>query len=154
LTNGQKKALHVAARQVGLNDAQRRILQRQVGGFYSAADSTATRHGFIAVMAALEEMAFSRGLKWPWTVSYWRDQRRAARPNDALVYAVRREARRLGLAEDQVVRFLSGPHMSGGVAADLESAPAYWLIRLLEALKAIRRRAAIPRTSARRAAYG
>jgi hypothetical protein len=37
----------------------------------------------------------------------------------------------------QLDAFLAGPHMSGGDCTGIASAPAYWLSRLLEALKAM-----------------
>ena len=142
LTNGQKKALHLAARAAGVDEAARRLIQRNVGGFHSAADRTATRQGFIAVMAFYESRCASgRAGHLPgFTPGYWKGQDETANPTDAIVFRIRREAKALGLNQARLNAFLAGPHMSSGAYDDVTACPAYWLRKLLEGLKAIRRR--------------
>ena len=143
LTTGQKRALHLAARAAGVDEPARRLIQRNIGGFHSAADRTATRAGFIAVMSFYEKRCgghlagFSKG--------YWAGEDERANPADALVHRIRKEARALGMAEARLEQFLAGPHMSAGACRELATAPAYWLGKLLEGLKAIRRRTAAGR---------
>ena len=140
LTNGQKRALHAAARQAGVDEDQRRIIQRNVGGFYSAADKTASRQGFIAVMAFYERRC--GGALEGNTAGYWQAENDKANPTDGLVFACRKIAGRLGLSNGQLDAFLAGRHMSCGACQSLEGAPAYWLRKLLEGLKAIEGRGA------------
>lgn len=138
LTNGQKKALHVAARNAGLTDDQRRLVQRQIGGFHSAADRRAGREGFIAVMRFYEDRA---GGRLPGcTAGYWAQQDDQANPTDALVHLCRKHAAALGMTVEQLDAFVAGEHMSRGACVDVETATAYWLRRLLEGLKAMARR--------------
>ena len=160
LTTGQKRALHAAARRA-LGDQfdgaelehMRRQIQRRIGGFHSAADRTATREGFIQVMAFYEELCARRGVRLERTGGhpaakqrggdpdrYWRDQAAAARPGDALRYRLRAEAARVGMDRAALDEFIRGPHMSGGACADVDSASPYWLRRCLEAIKAIGQR--------------
>ena len=142
LTNGQKKALHAAARQAGVGDDQRRMIQRNVGGFHSAADPTATRYGYIQVMAVLEELG--GGALRGNTAGYWLAEARAARPDDALRFAIRRQGRLLGWSAERLDAFLASGHMSSGACGSVDAAGRYWLHRLLDALKAIRGRHEIP----------
>lgn len=135
LTNGQKRALHVAAREAGLTEEERRIVQRTVGGFHSAADRTATRVGFIRVMAHYEELCGGR-LSGK-TRGYWASQSDRADPLDAMRYAIREQANLLGWRPEQVDRFLASDHMSSGRYRRVRDAPAYWLHRLLSALKVL-----------------
>jgi len=139
LSNGQKRALHAAARQAGLTEAERRLVQRNVGGFHSAADRTATREGFIAVMAFLE--ARCGGRLNGCGEGYWRGQDAAANPLDRLRWRIRREAEARGWTEADAEAFLASRHMSGGACRLLAEAPAYWLTRLLQALIEMNRRA-------------
>jgi len=138
LTNGQKKALHAAARAAGIDDAGRRLIQRNVGGFHSAADRTATRAGFIACMAFYEARCGGRlmGAR----TGYWTAEDEKASPTDALVRRCRQEADALGMGPAEVNHFLAGGHMSSGQYDDLATCPAYWLRKLLEGLKAIGKR--------------
>ena len=135
LSNKQKMLLHVAAAQAGVSEDDRRMIQRNVGGFHSAADTTTTREGFIAVMAFYESRA--GGALRGFTRGYWQGQDAQANPTDALVHRVRQEAYRMGMSDRQLDLFIAGPHMSGGACESVETAPAYWLRRCLEALKAI-----------------
>lgn len=138
LTNGQKRALHAAARQAGVDDEQRRLIQRNIGGFHSAADKTATRQGFIAVMAFYERRC--GGCLAGSTRGYWAFEDDKANPTDGLVFACRKTASRLGLSNGQLDAFLAGRHMSCGACESIEQAPAYWLRKLLEGLKVIAKR--------------
>jgi hypothetical protein len=148
LTLGQKKALHSAARealgQAGYDaqelESMRRTIQQRIGGFWSAADRRASRFGFIAVMAFYEQLA--GGQLTGFTKGYWGDQDHRSNPTDALLYAVRRQAAAMGLSPDGLNRFLASKHVTGGAYTNVAEAPAYWLRRLLEALKAITRRTA------------
>jgi len=142
LTNGQKRALHAAARQAGVTEMERRFIQRNLGGFHSAADRTATRLGFIRVMAHYEDACSGR-LRGC-TPRYWRSQADAARPGDALRFACRRQAEALGWPAERLDAFLAGPHMSGGRAASVAAAGPYWLHRLLDALNAMLARRQTP----------
>jgi hypothetical protein len=144
LTNGQKKALHSAARQAGLSEIERRMLQKSRGGFESAAAEGWTRQGFIRVMAALETLC--QGQVRGCSPGYWRDQERQATPGDGLRWRITQLAGELGFSSDQLDAFLSSRHMSGGKFLHLADAPVYWLTRLLDALKAIqsRRKAGVP----------
>ena len=138
LTNGQKKALHSAARQIGLADELRRSVQRRLGGFYSAADRTATRHGFLAVMAFLEGQAGGR-LRGN-THGYWQAAYEKEDPESALRYKARALGADLGMDPGDLDRFVASDRVSGGRAADLASAPRWALRKLVEALKAMRER--------------
>ena len=138
LTAGQIKALHAAAREAGVPEDLRRSVQWHVGGFHSCSDRTAGRAGMIAVMAFYELRAGGslRGC----SPGYWQSEDARANRTDALVYACRREARAMGLSDRQLDAFVAGSHMSNGACADVATATAYWLRKLLDGLKAIRRR--------------
>jgi len=138
LTNGQKKALHVAARSAGVPEDMRRGLQLRIGGFYSAADATAARQGFIAVMAFYE--ARCGGRMGACTAGYWAGENAKANPTDSLVYRIRAEAAALDMTEPSLDAFLAGEHMSRGACESVATAPAYWLRKLLQGLIEIRKR--------------
>jgi hypothetical protein len=138
LTNGQKKALHCAARQAGIAEPMRRSIQRRLGGFYSAADRTATRHGFLAVMAFLEDRAGGR-LRGN-TAGYWQAAYEKEDPESALRYKARLLGADLGMDGGDLDRFVASTRVSGGRARDLATAPRWALRKLVEALKAMRER--------------
>jgi len=138
LSNRQKALLHSVPAALGIDEAQRRLIQQNVGGFYSAADRTCSRQGFIAVMAFYEQR--SGGPLRGFTPGYWSAEDRDANPADALRYRVRRMAAEMGLPADELDRFIAGKHMSSGACAGLDDAGAYWLRSTIEALKVIRRR--------------
>lgn len=142
LTNGQKRALHAAAREAGLGDEQRRMIQGNVGGFRSAADLAATRYGYIQVMGVLEDLA--GGTLRGNTAGYWLAEARKAQPDDALRFAIRRQGRLLGWSDVQLDAFAASAHMSSGACESVDAAGRYWLHRLLDALKAIRSRQETP----------
>lgn len=134
----QIKLLHVIPRKLQIDDPQRRLIQRNVGGFHSAADRTATREGLIAVMAFYEDRA---GGRLPgFTEGYWQSQDKKANPTDRITWRCRKEARDLGLSAGQLDAFVAGPHMSRGAYATLADCPAYWLRKVLQALVEIHRR--------------
>ena len=137
LSNRQKMLLHVAASAAGADEAERRLVQQNVGGFYSAAEPV-TRQGFIAVMAFWEHKA--GGTLASFTESYWQAEDAKANPTDAVIHRIRTEAAALGLGRQQLDAFAAGKHMSNGRYATVDQMPAYWLRRCLEGLKAIRRR--------------
>jgi len=138
LTNGQKKALHSAARQAGVPEQMRRSIQRRIGGFYSCADRTATRWGFLAVMAFLEGRAGGR-LRGN-TAGYWQAAYEKEDPESALRYKARALAEDLGMDSGDLDRFIASDRVSGGRARDLGSAPRWALRKLVEALKAMSQR--------------
>lgn len=139
LTNGQKKALHAVARQAGLNDEQRRVLQKGIGGHVSAADRAWTRAEFIRVMAHYEREYCGGEIRGNMP-RYWQDQLAALGPNDSLVWRIRQEAAGLPdpMTDAQVDAFLA--RMTGSEIAKVADANAYWLSRLIEGLKALRKR--------------
>ena len=67
LTNNQKRAIHCAARQAGIDPRKQedtyRLVLWNVGGFRSAADRSARRNGYIAVMAFFEELKFGSAME-------------------------------------------------------------------------------------------
>jgi len=138
LSRKQKMLLHTVPAAMGIDDHERRLIQRNVGGFHSAADKTCTREGFIACLAFYEDRA--GGSLAGFTAGYWRGEDRKANPTDAIAWRCRQEAQAMGLAADQLDAFVAGPHMSRGAYATLADCPAYWLRKVLEGLKAIRRR--------------
>ncbi len=132
--------LHTVPAGLGITEAERRIIQRNVGGFFSAADKTCTREGFVAVMAFYESRAPGNCLPGG-TPGWWAAQvEKNSEPNDSLIRRIRQEAFKMGWSEQQIVLFLSGKHMSNTSYPSINDAPRYWLIRLLEAIKAIRKR--------------
>lgn len=140
LTNGQKRALHAAAREAGIEEWARREIQQRIGGFYSAADRSASREGYIAVMAFYESRCGGR-LSHS-SPGYWAGEDARANPTDALAHKAVALARGLGLSPEQLDDWIAGPHMSSGAAPNVQDASAYWLRRAIEGLKAIGRRRA------------
>ena len=139
LSNKQKAMLHWVPQRLGLSDAERRIIQRNVGGFYSAADRTCTREGCIAVMAHYEG-CFPDGRIPGSAVGYWAEECAKASPVDTLVFRIRAEAAALGWTDVDVDMFLASKHCSSGRYQSIDEAPLYWLTRVLEALKAMHSR--------------
>ena len=144
LTNKQKALLHMAAEKLGIDEAQRRIIQQNVGGFFSAADRTAGHEGFCAVMAFYEDR--SGGRLAGCTEGYWRDShaKNAGRvPTHRLIRRIDSEADLLGWTRLHVDNFLAGKHMTSGGHTSVQDAPAYWLRRLLQALIEMNKRGAL-----------
>ena len=140
LTNGQKRALHAAAREAGIDDADRRMIQWNVGGFHSAADRTASRYGFVCVMAFIE--ARCGGQLRGNTPGYWQAARDGSSESSAMEYAIRADARRLGWSDADVDAFVASTHMTSGAFGELAGLPPYWLARVRQALIEISRREA------------
>jgi len=137
LTNGQKKALHVAAKQAGVPEDMRRTIQHQIGGFHSAADRLASRYGFICCMAFYEDRA--GGSLAGCTPGYWAGERERENPESAVRHAILAEMAALGWTRGQLDEWAGGPHMSGA-GGGLDGLSAYWLGRVLQGLKAMRAR--------------
>ncbi len=138
LTNGQKKALHSAARQAGVPEWLRRSVQRRIGGFHSCADRTATRNGFLAVMAYLEDWA--GGCLRGNTPGYWRAAYEREDPESALRFKARALAADLAMDSGDLDRFVASDRVSGDRARNLATAPRWALRKLVEALKAMLKR--------------
>jgi len=141
LSRKQKMLLHSIPHKLGIDEAQRRIIQWNVGGFYSAADPV-SREGFIAVMAHYERAAGGHlgGLGFNFTRGYWRAEAEKGLPSDAQREMLRRLASQIGMAPASLDSFLAGPKMSSGACAGLADCPPYWLGRAIEAAKAILKR--------------
>jgi len=122
-----------------VSEADRRLIQQNIGGFYSAADRTASRVGFLRCMATFE---WRCGGALPWgTHHYWRQAADEADPLDGLRWRIDRMAESLGWSAGDVDAFLASDHMTSGRYGSVREAPRYWLSRLLDALKAIHARA-------------
>ena len=141
LSNKQKMLLHAVPNKLGIDQAQRRIIQWNVGGFYSAADPV-TREGFIAVMAHYELTAGGDlgELGFFSTPGYWKAEAAKALPSDGQRELLRRLAGQIGMTPASLDAFLAGPKMSSGACAGLADCPPYWLGRAIEACKAIGKR--------------
>jgi len=144
LTNKQKMLLHVVPGKLGIDDEQRRTIQRTVGGFESAADRKATHAGFAAVMAFYEDRA--GGTLEGYTPSYWRHSHERNEAGgggqDRLVYLIRQQATQMGWSAADVEHFLSSKHCSSGLFGKLRQASNYWLSRCLDGMKAMAKRQA------------
>jgi len=138
LTNKEKALLHMIPSKLGIAAAERRVIQRNVGGFHSAADRTATHEGFAAVMAFYEDR--SGGCLDGYSPGFWCGRAEKALPTDRLLYRIARLAKSMGWTPGDVDLFLASDHMSSGGYASVQEAPTYWLTRLLEALKKISQR--------------
>ena len=139
LSNKQKAMLHWVPAKLGISNTERRIIQRNVGGFYSAADKTCTREGFIAVMAFYESKFSDRRIP-TFSVGYWDKENTKASADDTIIFRIRSEAAALGWTDVDVDLFLASKHCSSGLYKSIDEAPMYWLVRLLEALKAMHNR--------------
>lgn len=135
LTNRQKTVLHVVPAALGIDEPARRLIQRNVGGFHSSADKTATHEGLAAVMAFYERTA--GGCLRGYTRDYWAKADAVKNPTDRLLWRVRRQAAELGITAAQLDAFVAGDHFTRGTFARVEDLPATWLRKLVEALKAI-----------------
>jgi hypothetical protein len=143
LTNGQKKALHSAARQAGVPEDMRREIQWHVGGFYSAADKTANRYGFLCVMSFLEAKA--GGTLAGCTASYWTDHRDRSSEHAATDFAIDRSRQELGWTPADLDAFIASKHMTSGACDSMEQLTHYWRHRVRSALAAmLKRKAARP----------
>jgi len=138
LSRKQKMLLHAVPTKLRIDDAQRRIIQWNVGGFYSAADGV-SREGFIGVMAHYEMVAGGDlgRLGFAFTRGYWQAECRRAMPAASQREHLRRLAAGIGMTPDGLDAWLAGPKMSSGACAGLADCPPYWLKRAIEACKAI-----------------
>ena len=138
LSRKQKMLLHAIPSRLGIDAAQRRIIQWNCGGFYSAADPV-TREGFIGVMAHYEMTAGGDlgKIGFAFTPGYWRDQADRACPADGQRELLSRLAVQIGMAPAALDAFLAGPKMSSGACTGLADCPPYWLRKAIEAAKAI-----------------
>jgi len=141
LSRIQKMLLHTIPAKLGIDAAQRRIIQWNVGGFCSAADPV-TRQGFICVMAHYEIVAGGDlgVLGCSCKPGYWRAEADKAAPADSQREHLRRLACQIGMAPAALDAFLAGPKMSSGACTGLADCPPYWLGRAIEACKAIVKR--------------
>jgi hypothetical protein len=138
LSKRQLAAIHQAAQAAGLDDAAYREALLKQAGVRSAKDPHLTREGFIRVMTHFE--ALCSGRLPGFTPGYWFGQDMRGDPRDSLLAAVRREAAALGFSDEELDRFLASEHMSNGRYQSLKDAPKEWLSKLLDGLKAVRRR--------------
>lgn len=142
LSRKQKALLHQVPTRLGISEAERRLIQWNAGGFYSAADKTVTRAGFIGVMALYERLAggslASIGL--PHTAGYWAAELARACPADALRFHLMRLAAEVGLTGSRLDAWIAGDRLSHGACTGVADAPPYWLQRAVEGVKAMRRR--------------
>ncbi len=143
LTNKQKAMLHMIPNTLGIDDAQRRIIQRNVGGFHSAKDTTATHEGFAAVMAYYEQQA--NGKLDGYTAGYWQAQHEknenaGGHDNNRIIYRILQAGDLLGMGRLDVEAFLASDHMSGGMFVSLDDCDYRWLQKLLDGLSARIRR--------------
>jgi hypothetical protein len=139
LSNKQKARLHQAAQAAGYTDKERyrEVLQKEAG-VRSSADLRITREGFIRVMAFFEGQCAGQLPRS--SPGYWFGESMRADGTDSLRVAVERERTALGWSPETLEAFLAGPHLSAGKCPRLADATAYWLSRLLDAMKAMRKR--------------
>jgi len=146
LTNRQKTLLHVVPGQLAIPDCDRKTIQRNVGGFTSAADRDATHEGFAAVMAHYERTAggelpsFTPGF---WAAAHGRNEREGGGTAGRLRYAIGRQAANMGWTPNDVDEFLAGKHCSDGKCQSTEDVTAYWLSRCLNGMRAIAERSTL-----------
>lgn len=132
----------MAAKEAGIDpradEDQYRLVLRNVGGFRSAADKTASREGFIAVMAFFEERAGGKLSRAD--AGYWQGQDAQFNPRDPLIWKIRQQAKQLGMTDGELDAFLASKHMSSGSYSRLADAPTRWLSKVLDGLRAIAHR--------------
>ncbi len=143
LSNKQKKLLHMIPAKLGIDSAERRVIQQNIGGFYSSADQTASHAGFAAVMAHYEAKAGGK-LDY-YTAGYWKGQAGKADgqhgDTSRLLWRIRKEAERLNWEyPGDVEAFLASDHMSCGQYTSVDDCPVYWLTRTLDAMLAMIKR--------------
>jgi len=138
LSRRQLAAIHRAAQAAGYDDARYRLVLQNLAGVRSAKDPRLSRAGFIRVMAFFE--GESKGVLPGFTAGYWRDQDRGVDPAASLRVACRRAALALGWTDADLDAFLASARCSNGRFRALADAPAYWLSRALDALKAMAKR--------------
>ena len=141
LSRKQKMLLHAIPNKLGIDKAQRRLIQWNVGGFYSAADAV-SREGFICVMAHYEMTAGGDlgPLGFNFSRDYWKAEADKASPADGQREHLRRLAVQIGMTPASLDAWLAGPKMSSGACTGLADCPPYWLGRAIEGAKAISQR--------------
>lgn len=139
LTNKQKKLLHMIPARMGIDNEQRRTIQRNVGGFESAADKAATHEGFVSVMAFYESR--NGGRLSGYTEGFWTSaNERNAGGGGALSrlrWTIRNLAQKMGWTDTDCDTFLESKHCSSGTYDSLDHADRYWLGRCLDGMKAM-----------------
>jgi hypothetical protein len=130
--------LHQAAAAAGLSREAYRTVLRNVAGVVTSTDPQFTREHLIAVMAFFEGEC--KGRLAGFTAGYWRAENAKSDPRDSLRFACRREAKAVGFTPEDLDGFLASRHCSSGRFSRVDDAPAYWLSRCLDGLKAMRER--------------
>ncbi|MBE3096981.1 MAG: hypothetical protein IMZ44_07605 [Planctomycetes bacterium] len=150
LSNRQKQSAVLAAKAAGLSTEHRHMVQASILGVESLT-ADVDRHKFIRLMAYFEEhtadevldggeFAVGGGRCPGFSPGYWAAEAARSNPASAILYKVRAEGRRLGMGDEDLDRFLASDRCSSGRESRITQAPVGWLVRLLEALKAIRQR--------------
>jgi hypothetical protein len=87
MTSDQIKLIHVARRQVKIDEPQYRLLLRNVGGVDSSKDLG--KHGLEAVMAVFEDMGFRSTMHGP---TFYRDRFRSSAASPEQLHKLRQMA--------------------------------------------------------------
>jgi cytochrome c2 len=140
LSAKQKMLLHTVPQALGISDEERILIQRSLGGFHSAADPTAGREGFIAVMAHYESRSPGGQIAGN-TPGYWQTEDRKVTSGEAgrqaKIAMIRKACAQLNWSDQTLNNFLCGPRMSSGLFGHADEASDYWLRKCLQALLAI-----------------
>lgn len=130
MTTSQTRLIHIAKRQIGLNDLQYRLILNNVGGV--ASSTMLDNNGFERVMACFEEIGFRMDAK---SATYWRDK--VASRNSGKINE--REARKIEAMAALTKYKLPGLVMriSGGKTDRVEQLDSRQAYNLIETLKAI-----------------
>lgn len=134
LSRAQKTSAVLAAKAAGLSEEHRHMVQAAILGVESLT-ADVDRHKFIRLMAYHE--AHANGRCPGFSAGYWAAEAARSSPASALLYKVRDEGRRLGMTDADLDRFLASDRCSSGRCASVASATVGWLVRLVEALKAM-----------------
>lgn len=127
MTPAQTKLLHIAARQVGLNDRQYRMVLQNVAGVASSTSLTNTQ--FEQVMAVMEDRGFRQ---YGQGETYWRDKssRHGSRTNERQVQLLRELAGQQPYPLGALVRKFS--HGRTDQVEDLQPREAWALTEMLK----------------------
>lgn len=127
MTPAQTKLLHIAARQVGLNDRQYRMVLQNVAGVASSTSLTNTQ--FEQVMAVMEDRGFRQFCQ---SETYWRDKsaRHGSRTNERQVQLLRELAAKQPYPLGALVRKFS--HGRTDQVEDLQPREAWALTEMLK----------------------
>lgn len=140
LTNKQKMLLHIVPTHLGVDDDQRRTIQRNIGGFESAADKSASHEGFVAVMAFYEDRGggclagYTDGF---WTQANEKNVNSGGGNDDRLRWLIRQQAASMSWEENECDIFMASKHCSSGAYQTIGEANRYWLSRCLDGMRAI-----------------